>query len=83
MQKSAVQVIEQGKVIEAAEAIRRYLAVRPNAAETLEGVAQWWLARQRLDDAIELTRRALEHLERHGQVVRFQLAGGKTLYRRA
>ena len=73
----------QNEVMEAADAIRRYLSVRPNAAETIEGVAQWWLARQRRDDAIELARRALVHLEEQGQVVRFHLAGGKQMYRRA
>jgi hypothetical protein len=70
-------------VIEAAEAIRRYLADRPNAAETVEGVAQWWLERQRRDDAVDLARRALAHLEASGQVVSFRLVGGRTLYRRA
>lgn len=74
---------EQSDVIEAADAIRRYLAVRPNAAETVEGVAHWWLSRQRREDAIELARRALTHLEERGLVVRFSLAGGKQMFRRA
>ena len=74
---------EQINVLEAASAIQRYLAVRPNAAETVEGVAQWWLSRQRREDTVDLARRALEHLEAQGQVVRFQLAGGKTMFRRA
>jgi hypothetical protein len=78
-----VNAIEAKDVIEAADAIGRYLAVRPNAAETVEGVAQWWLARQRFEDEIELARRALLYLEEQGKVVRFQLAGGKTMYRRA
>jgi hypothetical protein len=78
-----VSATEQSEVIEAAEAIRRYLAVRPNAAETVEGVAHWWLARQRREDTIELARRALIHLEERGQVVRFSLAGGKQMFRRA
>jgi hypothetical protein len=83
VEQTAVSATERNEVIEAADAIRRYLAVRPNAAETVEGVAQWWLARQRREDAIELARRALLHLEERGQVVRFHLAGGKLMYRRA
>ena len=78
-----MNAIESNNVIDAADAIRRYLAVRPNAAETVEGVAQWWLSRQRRDDTVELAEQALAHLERQGEVVRFQLAGGRTMYRRA
>lgn len=70
-------------VVAAAEAIRRYLEVRPNAAETVEGVARWWLARQRHDDTVVLARQALDYLESQGQVVKFRLAGGKVMYRRA
>ncbi|MFL6647563.1 MAG: hypothetical protein ACJ8J7_04550 [Sulfurifustaceae bacterium] len=70
-------------IVEAADAIRRYLEVRPNAAETVEGVARWWLARQRHDDTVVLARQALDYLESKGQVVRFRLAGGKVMYRRA
>ena len=72
-----------GNVPEVAEIIRRYLAERPNAAETVEGVAQWWLTRQRQMDEVEVVRQALSFLEEQGYVVRFQLAGGKTLFRRA
>jgi hypothetical protein len=79
----AANTNEQGPVIEAAGAIQRYLADRPNAAETVEGVARWWLSRQRHADTVELVERALAYLERQGQVVRFHLAGGITLYRRA
>ena len=70
-------------VVEAADAIQRYLFVRPNAAETVDGVAEWWLARQRREDAVELARQALQYLEERGKVVRFHLAGGKVMFRRA
>lgn len=83
VEQTAVNENERADVIEAADAIRRYLAERPNAAETIEGVARWWLARQRHVDTVELAELALLHLEEQGQVVRFHLAGGKTLYRRA
>ncbi|HKQ30692.1 MAG TPA: hypothetical protein VJS66_05345 [Burkholderiales bacterium] len=74
---------EQTQVVEAAEAIRRYLDVRPNAAETVEGVARWWLARQRRGEAVALAQNALDRLEAEGRVVKFNLAGGKVMYRRA
>lgn len=73
----------EDNVIEAAEAIRRYLEVRPNAAETVHGVARWWLAQQRRDDTVEVAQQALDYLEAKGQVVKFHLAGGKVMYRRA
>lgn len=78
-----MNAIEQENVQEAAEVIRRYLEVRPNAAETVEGVAKWWLTRQRFDDSVELAQEALDLLEGSGKVVKFHLAGGKVMYRRA
>lgn len=74
---------EQNEIVEIAEAIRRYLQERPNAAETAEGVARWWLARQRRDDTVSLAQQALNYLEQRGHVVKFYLAGGKVMYRRA
>ncbi len=73
---------KQTNVMEAAKTIERYLAVRPNAAETVEGVAKWWLSRQRHDESIEIAQQALDYLESRGQVVRFHLAGGRVMYRR-
>lgn len=78
-----MKACEQDKVISAADRIRRYLETRPNAAETVEGVAKWWLARQRYADSVELAQQALDYLENKGKVVRFRLAGGKVMYRRA
>ncbi len=66
-----------------AEAIRRYLAQRPNASETVEGVAKWWLTQQRYDDSVMLVQRALDFLESQGEVVKMELQGGKVLYRRS
>lgn len=66
-----------------ADAICRYLASRPNAAETIEGVAKWWLLRQRYEDSVESVQQALNLLEEKGEVVRFRLTGGKVMYRRA
>ena len=75
--------IERDDVTDAVEAIRRYLASRPNATETLEGVAKWWLLRQRYDDSIEVVQRALERLEAEGEVVKLNVTGGQVIYRRS
>ena len=69
------------KVLEVASEITRYLERRPNAAETVEGLAQWWLARQRFEDSREIVQAALEHLVFIGQVNKY-MAGGKAIYRK-
>ncbi|MDX9768494.1 MAG: phage tail protein [Ectothiorhodospiraceae bacterium] len=63
-----------------AEAIHRYLLARPHALETIEGVAKWWLLRQRYDDDMELLRQALDYLVQKGCVVTVML-GGRIFYR--
>ena len=79
--RNSVHSVNESNIVDAAEAIQRYLAQRPNAAETVEGVAKWWLARQRYDESVVLAQEALEYLESRGQVVRFHLAGGRVMYR--
>lgn len=69
------------QVMDAAETIRRYLTQRPDAVETVEGVARWWLLRQRYEDTQALARRALEHLEREGCIERIRSTGGRVMYR--
>ena len=69
-------------VTETATAIERYLGSRPQAAETVEGIARWWLARQRYDDAVDVIERALDLLVQRGVVERLALSGGQTLYRK-
>ncbi|WP_428243230.1 hypothetical protein [Gynuella sp.] len=66
----------------AADAILRYLAQRPEAAETVEGVAKWWLARQRYDDSVRLVQQALDYLEKQGEVEKMSITDGQVLYRK-
>ena len=68
------------KVQEVAGEIARYLMRRPNAAETVEGLATWWLTRQRFEDSKEIVQAALEHLVIEGHVDRC-IVGGKVIYR--
>lgn len=78
-----MQRFEREVIEEAAGAISRYLETRPNAVETVEGVAKWWLLRQRYEDSLDLVQRALDFLESEGAVVRVSVSGNKTVYRRA
>lgn len=69
------------QVAGAADAIRRYLERKPNASETPEGVARWWLLSQRYRDTRQLVQRALDRLEASGHVERVRLPGGRVMYR--
>jgi len=40
----------------------------PEAGDTLEGIADWWVARQRRTNALGVVRSALEHLVEEGKV---------------
>lgn len=71
------------QVTETAAAIERYLSSRPQAAETVEGIARWWLRRQRFEDSVEMVQRALDLLVRRGVVEQLSLSGGQPMYRKA
>lgn len=51
---------------ELGEAIRQYLAEHPQAMDTLEGIAEWWLMRQRVRVDLEVLERVLRHLTAEG-----------------
>lgn len=63
-----------------AEQILRYLEANPEASDTLEGVAKWWLMRQRLTESIVLVQGALKVLEDKGLVVERRNVDGGLLY---
>jgi Fe2+ or Zn2+ uptake regulation protein len=62
------------------EAILRYLAACPNAADTAEGVLNWWFPRQRYNDTRDAIERALEELAAEGRLARLQLPDGRVIY---
>ena len=63
-----------------ARGIERYLEQHPNAADSLEGIQRWWLARQRYAENALKVERALERLIAKGIVVRRILPDGKAVY---
>lgn len=63
--------------------IQTYLDVHPDAADTLEGVVQWWIVHQRFLRGIEATAQALDRLVAIGSVEAVPGADGKVLYRAA
>jgi hypothetical protein len=64
-----------------AREILRYLQRFPNAAETLEGIASWWVPRQRIYEAREVVERAVKLLVDQGRLRVTHVVGGVEMYR--
>jgi hypothetical protein len=64
------------------EEIQLYLLRHPNAADTLEGITKWWLARHRYEEATAVVKKALEHLIARGLVSRSANADNQCIYRK-
>ncbi|EXI67905.1 MAG: hypothetical protein AW08_01509 [Candidatus Accumulibacter adjunctus] len=60
------------EVIALAAEIECYLKEHPEAADTTEHIARWWILRQRIEMGLALTQKALDHLEAKGVVERTQ-----------
>ena len=63
-----------------AQIIERYLSTHPNAAETLEGVADHWLRAQRVEASVDQVQQALNRLINQGLIVQKRLPDGAVLY---
>lgn len=48
------------------EAIIAYLAEHPQASDTLEGIAEWWIMRHQIRVEVNTLKRALLHLTSSG-----------------
>src|SRR5689334_10740482 len=64
---------------ELGQAILDHLAQHPNAADTLEGICQWWLP-DRLRCSEAQVERVLKELERNSQVSLRHLPSGVCIY---
>ena len=64
-----------------AREIMRHFAQHPDSIDSLEGIARWRLAQQRLDAIVDETAVALEWLVRRGLLQRIDIAYGPALYR--
>ncbi len=68
------------KLVALAQEIKRYLRAHPRAADTVEGIAKWWLTRQRYEEALERVQDALDLLVEQGVATKRIAAGGKVVY---
>jgi hypothetical protein len=63
--------------------IRTYLDAHPHAADTLDGIVQWWIVHQRFLRGIEAAGKALDRLVADGQMEIARTPDGRVLYRAA
>ena len=57
-----------------------YLQTHQQAGDTLEGIASWWLASERIDESVVRVKRSLDNLKSKGAVRERKLPDGKSLY---
>ncbi|MDP1832258.1 MAG: hypothetical protein Q8K67_09380 [Geothrix sp.] len=60
--------------------ILRYLHDHPEAADSLDGIASWWLPQSGFTAATEAVQEALARLVEEHRIARIDLADGRTLY---
>jgi len=64
-----------------ADAIERYLERHSAAADSEEGIAEWWLIEQGVRASVDEVREALKLLESRGVMETVTLQGGRCLWR--
>jgi hypothetical protein len=67
----------------AMQAIEAYLARHAFAADTEDGIVQWWLPEMGVDVPLIEARLALQSLVSQGRIERRSLPGGTVIYRAA
>lgn len=63
-----------------AQEIMDYLNAHPNVCDTSDGIAHWWIHRQRLYWGLEQVQQALDQLENQGLINRKVCVGGSVIY---
>jgi hypothetical protein len=64
-----------------ADAILRYLALHPDAADSEDGIAGWWIPAMGMSTSGEAVADALRELHRKGHIERTTLPDGRVIYR--
>jgi hypothetical protein len=73
---------EDARVGRIAEALRSYLRAHPMAADSLEGITQWWLPGDLIVTAAQVEA-ALDRLLADGEATSRTVAGGVRVYSRS
>jgi Fe2+ or Zn2+ uptake regulation protein len=61
--------------------ILRYLAEHPNAADTSDGILEWWLLKQSISDEERVVERALASLVEQKLICKVEAADARKHYR--
>lgn len=73
-------VVKRDDQSDLAAELLAYLRDHPEAADTADGITQWWIHRQRLAVVRAAVEAALEELVESGHLVRRTTAGGHVVY---
>ena len=73
---------EASRVESITRELSRYLSANPNAADTLEGVALWWLSGNVSEAYLADVHEALTRLVNGGEVTRRAMVDGTVIYER-
>jgi hypothetical protein len=71
----------ESAVSQTALKILNYLVEHPQASDTAEGIAQWWLLERVIIEEEELVQRALNDLVKQGLIIAWQSADARRHYR--
>jgi hypothetical protein len=63
--------------------IQRYLSSHPDAADSVEGIRRWWIARLRLEESARHVQEALNRLVAQGVVIERVMPDGRAVYEMA
>ena len=64
-------VSDFSNVTAVARDIEKYFEHNPDAGDTVDGIADWWLAKERIDKARNHVHQALEYLVREGVLTKY------------
>jgi hypothetical protein len=68
-------------VAQVSDAILRYLLLHPDAADSEDGIADWWMPAMALETNAAQVAAALHALHRRGLVAKVTLPDGRVIYR--
>lgn len=58
----------------------RYLQTNPEAKDTLQGIAEWWLLQEKIAAAVDQVSNAVKWLVANGYLVEKQIPGSTVYY---
>lgn len=74
--------MDRGLIEFAKDAIRSFLAARPDAADTLDGIHRWWIDWPGPPESLVVTEIAVEQLQAEGAIEPLRI-GNNVVWRRA